>query len=147
METRHTPGPWVAALEGNVRPLIIQDLTGRPIPIASIIHQGGGDFDPSETTQVNAHLIAAAPELLAALRRATWALMLPVIILVGLRMGVFTPTEAAVVAAVYALLVGVFIYREIKPAFLYRALVRTGVTSGIVMLISCDPASSHSPIE
>ena len=70
METRHTPGPWVAALEGNLRPLIIQDLTGRPIPIASIIHQGGGDFDPSETTQVNAHLIAAAPELLAALRRA-----------------------------------------------------------------------------
>ena len=44
-----------------------------------------------------------AAEIWAALRRATWALMLPVIILVGLRMGVFTPTEAAVVAAVYAL--------------------------------------------
>jgi C4-dicarboxylate transporter DctM subunit len=58
-----------------------------------------------------------------------------VIIFGGILGGVFTPTEAAVVAAVYALLVGVFIYREIKPAFLYRALVRTGVTSGIVMLM------------
>ncbi len=66
---------------------------------------------------------------------ALWALLTPVIIFGGILGGVFTPTEAAVVAAVYALLVGVFIYREIKPAFLYRALVRTGVTSGIVMLM------------
>lgn len=66
---------------------------------------------------------------------ALWALLTPVIIFGGILGGVFTPTEAAVVAAVYALVVGVFIYREIKPAFLYRALVRTGVTSGIVMLM------------
>ncbi len=52
-------------------------------------------------------------EVMAALRRATWALMLPIIILVGLRMGVFTPTEAAVVAAVYALFVAGVVYREL----------------------------------
>ncbi len=45
-----------------------------------------------------------------------WALMLPVIILVGLRMGVFTPTEAAVVAAVYALFVATVVYRELSFA-------------------------------
>jgi TRAP-type C4-dicarboxylate transport system permease large subunit len=44
---------------------------------------------------------------------ATWALVLPVIIVVGLKMGVFTPTEAAVVAAVYALFVSTVIYREL----------------------------------
>jgi TRAP-type transport system large permease protein len=64
-----------------------------------------------------------------------WALMLPAIILVGLRFGVFTPTEAAVVAVVYAIIVGMAVYREISFAYLLRAFVRTGVTSGIVMLL------------
>src|SRR4051794_10153489 len=53
-------------------------------------------------------------DVLLAAREATWALFLPVIILVGLRFGVFTPTEAAVVAAVYAFIVATFIYKELK---------------------------------
>ena len=47
----------------------------------------------------------------------------------------FTPTEAAVVAVIYAIIVGMFIYCEISFRFLLRSLVRTGVTSGIVMLL------------
>jgi tripartite ATP-independent transporter DctM subunit len=74
-------------------------------------------------------------ERIAALRAAALALLLPVIIFGGILGGLFTPTEAAVVAAVYAALVGAFAYREITPAFFYGALVRTGVTSGIVMLM------------
>ena len=70
-----------------------------------------------------------------ALASASWALLMPLIIFGGILGGVFTPTEAAVVAAVYALFAGMFIYREITPAFLYRALVRTGVVSGVVMLM------------
>lgn len=70
-----------------------------------------------------------------ALLAAFWALLTPVIIFGGILGGVFTPTEAAVVAAVYALVVGVAIYREITWSFLARALVRTGVTSGVVMLM------------
>jgi C4-dicarboxylate transporter DctM subunit len=66
---------------------------------------------------------------------ASWALAMPVIIFGGILGGVFTPTEAAVVAAVYAVIAGAFIYREITWAFLYRALVRTGVVSGVVMLM------------
>jgi C4-dicarboxylate transporter DctM subunit len=72
---------------------------------------------------------------LRALGSAFWALLMPVIIFGGILGGVFTPTEAAVVAAVYALLAGAFIYREITPAFLYRTLVRTGITTGVVMLM------------
>ena len=52
--------------------------------------------------------------------------MLPVIILVGLRMGVFTPTEAGVVAAVYALFVSTVIYRGLKLSQLYRHLQGRG---------------------
>ncbi len=74
-------------------------------------------------------------EVLLAFREATWALLMPVIILVGLRMGVFTPTEAAVVAAVYALLISVFIYREIKPAQLYAIFVTSAKTSAVVMFL------------
>jgi C4-dicarboxylate transporter DctM subunit len=72
---------------------------------------------------------------LRALGSASWALLMPAIIFGGILGGVFTPTEAAVVAAVYALIAGAFIYREITWAFLYRTLVRTGVTTGVVMLM------------
>jgi tripartite ATP-independent transporter DctM subunit len=74
-------------------------------------------------------------EVLSTLRGALWALMLPVIILVGLRMGVFTPTEAAVVAAVYALFVSMAIYRELSWKDLYAVFVNAAKTSAIVMFL------------
>ena len=52
-----------------------------------------------------------------------WALLLPVIVLVGLRGGIFTATEAGVVAVVYAIFAGVFIYKELKPKNLFLALI------------------------
>lgn len=77
----------------------------------------------------------SAAEIWAAARDASWALMLPVIILVGLRMGVFTPTEAAVVAAVYAFFVATFVYRELNVRQLYRIFVGAAKTSAIVMFL------------
>lgn len=74
-------------------------------------------------------------ERLAATGRAVWALIMPVIILGGIRFGVFTPTEAAVVAAVYALFVGMFIYRELKPADLYGVLLRAAKTTSVVLFL------------
>ena len=74
-------------------------------------------------------------EILAALRRATWALMLPVIILVGLRMGVFTPTEAAVVAAVYALFVAGVVYRELSWKQLFSVFQAAAKTTSVVMFL------------
>ena len=70
-----------------------------------------------------------------ALVSASGALMMPVIIFGGIRGGAFTPTEAAVIASVYALMVGGLVYREITWSFLYRTLYRTGLVSGIVMLM------------
>lgn len=66
---------------------------------------------------------------------AGWALMMPVIILVGLRFGVFTPTEAGVVAAAYALFVGLFVYRELTPKLLYDALLGAGRLTAVIMLL------------
>ena len=66
---------------------------------------------------------------------AFWALISPVIILGGIVFGVFTPTEAGVVAAVYALLVGLFIYGEIRVKDIPGMLVRGAITATIVMSI------------
>ncbi|MCB4769752.1 TRAP transporter large permease subunit [Ancylobacter sp. Lp-2] len=64
-----------------------------------------------------------------------WALVMPVIIIGGMRAGFFTPTEAAVVAAVYAALVGLFVYREISLADLPRLLVSAAKTTAVVMFL------------
>jgi len=74
-------------------------------------------------------------EVKQALKESSWAMMLPVIILVGLRMGVFTPTEAAVVAAVYALFVATVIYRELSIKDLYPIFVTSARTSAVVMFL------------
>jgi tripartite ATP-independent transporter DctM subunit len=81
---------------------------------------------------------ASVAEKLSSLREGVWALLLPVIIIGGIRFGVFTPTEAAVVAAVYALLVSTFIYRELTWAKLYTVLTNAGRTTAMVMfLVGC----------
>lgn len=66
---------------------------------------------------------------------AGWALMMPAIILGGLRFGLFTPTEAGVVAAAYALFVGLFVYRELTPRLLYDALLGAGRLTAVIMLL------------
>lgn len=66
---------------------------------------------------------------------AFWGLMMPVIILGGIYGGFFTPTEAAAVAAVYGILVGVFIYRKIKFKELYELLVSSAIGSAVIMFI------------
>jgi tripartite ATP-independent transporter DctM subunit len=74
-------------------------------------------------------------EMLQAVKQGFWALMLPVIIIGGLRGGIFTPTEAAVVAAVYALFVGLCVYREIKIKDLYEVLIRSARMTSVVMFL------------
>ncbi|WP_309091688.1 TRAP transporter large permease subunit [Domibacillus sp.] len=78
---------------------------------------------------------ASAKEMLAALRHGIWALFLPVIIIAGLKFGVFTPTEAAVVAAVYALFVGLVVYRELKVKDLFNVFVQAGKMTSVVMFL------------
>ena len=64
-----------------------------------------------------------------------WALMLPVIIVVGLRFGIFTPTEAAVVVAVYSLFVATCVYRELKLNQLYEVFVSAALSTSVVMFL------------
>ncbi|MCC2675167.1 MAG: dctQ [Ramlibacter sp.] len=84
--------------------------------------------------------VQAAPrmpmgERLRVTGQGTFALLLPVVILGGMKFGVFTPTEAAVVAAVYSFVVGMFIYRELKVKDLYRLVLSAGKTTAVVMFL------------
>lgn len=72
---------------------------------------------------------------LRATGRAVWALLMPLIIIGGMKSGVFTPTEAAVVAAFYALIVALFIHREMQVAQLYGVLTRAAKTTAVVMFL------------
>jgi len=76
-------------------------------------------------------------ERLKASGRAAWALGMPVIILGGIKAGIVTPTEAAVVAAMYALFVGMFIYRELKITDLGHVFLRAAKTTSVVMFLVC----------
>ena len=67
--------------------------------------------------------------------KAFWALLMPLIIIGGMKSGIFTPTEAAVVAAFYALVVALLIHREMKLAELGPVLVRAAKTTSIVMFL------------
>lgn len=74
-------------------------------------------------------------ERLLETRRAFWALLLPLIIIGGLRFGFFTPTEAAIIAAVYSLFVGLFVYREIKFGQLYGLFLAAAKTTAVVLFL------------
>ena len=74
-------------------------------------------------------------EVKAALGGGKWALLAPVIVLGGIYAGVFTPTEAAVAAAVYAFVVGAFVYRELKLRDIYPILVSSAKTTAVVVFL------------
>ena len=79
--------------------------------------------------------------LLVGLKDASFALVMPVIIIVGIRGGVFTPTEGGAVSVAYSLIIGFFVYRRLTPARVFRSAVGSGVTAAIIMLIvsACAP--------
>ncbi|HMN79058.1 MAG TPA: TRAP transporter large permease [Burkholderiaceae bacterium] len=73
--------------------------------------------------------------VLATGRRAFWALVMPVLIITGIRTGVFNVTECSAVAVVYALIVGKFIYRELTWREIGAALVRCARTTAMIMIV------------
>jgi tripartite ATP-independent transporter DctM subunit len=77
----------------------------------------------------------AAADLWLKFREAFWALMTPVVLLVGMLSGAFTPTEAAAVATLYALILGLFVYRSFSFASLPRLILDTIETTGVVMAL------------
>ncbi len=91
----------------------------------------------ARTGSANAKLMKKATlgEIWHSFRTSIWALFLPVIIIGGFRFGIFTPTEAGVVAAFYALFVSVIIYREMKLKLLYKVILESCKTTATVMLL------------
>lgn len=84
---------------------------------------------------------AGAGERLKAFNDAKWALLIPVIILGGIYTGIFTPTEAAVITCDYAIIVSLFIYKEIRVKDLPKIFAKTALTTGTVMiLVACATA-------
>jgi tripartite ATP-independent transporter DctM subunit len=75
------------------------------------------------------------PPFWRSLREASWGLAAPVLILGGMRAGWFTPTEAAVVAVVYGLLVGIAIYRTIRIGDLFSLMRDAAETSAVIMMV------------
>ena len=100
---------------------------GIALIIASLILVKNMDIEQQERS--------SGKEKLEAFKDAFWGLMMPVIILGGIYGGFFTPTEAAGVAAVYGILVGMFIYRTLSLKDLYQLLIESAVGSAIVMFI------------
>jgi len=90
-----------------------------------VVRQENIEPPPKKSTQ----------EVVAALLDGIWALVLPFIIVFGLKFGIFTPTEAGVVAAVYSLFVAVFVYRELKPKDLVHVFVAAASTTAVVMFL------------
>jgi C4-dicarboxylate transporter DctM subunit len=77
----------------------------------------------------------SAREILIAFKESLWAILTPVIILGGIYTGIFTPTEAAVVAVFYSLFVAVVVYRSVTWRDLVQILVDASVTSSVIMFI------------
>src|SRR5918994_3040517 len=78
---------------------------------------------------------ASRQEIVRALIDSFWALLLPLIIILGLKFGIFTPTEAAVVAAVYSLFVATVVYRELKWDHVYDVFLTAAKTTSVVMFL------------
>lgn len=85
---------------------------------------------------------ATRREVFSSVRSGIWALMLPVIIVGGFRSGIFTPTEAGVVAAAYAIFIGTVVYRELSFKDLFKVFYNAAETTAIVMLLVAAAAVS-----
>ena len=96
----------------------------------------------SRNAQLTMNEKAPKEEVWRSFQEGIWALLLPVIIIGGFRSGMFTPTEAGAVAAVYALFVALFIYRELKFRDLFEVLYAAAEITAIVMLLVAASAVS-----
>jgi tripartite ATP-independent transporter DctM subunit len=66
-----------------------------------------------------------------------WALLFPIILIAGLRFGLFTPSESGAFACVYAIIVGVFVYKELTPKVFFQTLKNTAADIGVIMFLIC----------
>jgi len=89
----------------------------------------------NEEAIVNSEDRSTRPGITDTFRESIWALIVPIIILGGIYGGVFTPTEAAAVAVVYAMFIGLFVYRDISFADLPGVFAGSALTSGTILIL------------
>ncbi len=89
----------------------------------------------NEEAIVNTEDRSSRPGIATTFRESIWALIVPIIILGGIYGGVFTPTEAAAVAVVYAMFIGLFVYRDLSIADLPRVFAGSALTSGTILIL------------
>ncbi|WP_209121032.1 TRAP transporter large permease [Alkalihalobacillus sp. BA299] len=92
-------------------------------------------MDSEVAATLNLGKKSSSKEIASAFYKAIWGLLIPIIILGGIYGGIFTPTEAAAVAVFYALIVGLFIYRDLKLKHLKNIFIDASVQTAVVMLI------------
>jgi tripartite ATP-independent transporter DctM subunit len=78
---------------------------------------------------------ASLKDLGSSFLESFWALLFPVVLIVTIRFGIFTASEAGAFAVVYAFVIGAFVYRELKPANLWETLKQAAKDNGMIMLI------------
>ncbi|MFC3418062.1 TRAP transporter large permease [Salinicoccus hispanicus] len=105
-------------------------LVGVAIMLTAYFISKAKGYKPSEDNQS-----FSFKDVLKALYEAKWALLIPVIILGGIYGGIFTPTEAAVTAVVYALIVGIFIHKELDFKAIYDGFMETIIINATTMII------------
>ncbi|MEA5057847.1 MAG: TRAP transporter large permease [Anaerotignum propionicum] len=103
--------------------------------VVGIAYYMAAAWDSRNNKEIIAQPKMSGKDRLIAFKDAFWGLMTPVIILGGIYAGIFTPTEAAGIAVIYGLIVGIFIYREIKLKDLYHIFMESAVSSATVMFI------------
>ena len=96
--------------------------------VASMLLRGDKNIADSTAT-------FASKRVVNSFRESVWALLVPVIILGGIYSGIFTPTEAGAVAVVYATLIGMFVYKDIKFSDFPDILTSSAVTSGTILVL------------
>jgi TRAP-type transport system large permease protein len=89
----------------------------------------------SRTEQVEVPKRQTGTQILGALKDACLALGLPIIVVFGMKFSIFTPTEAAVGAAVYALVISIFVYRELRISELYQVFLNAAKTTSVIMFL------------
>ncbi|EWY38609.1 hypothetical protein N825_12420 [Skermanella stibiiresistens SB22] len=81
------------------------------------------------------HAAQSFRQVMTSMRKAVWALLMPLLIIGGIRSGVFNVTECSAVAIFYALFVGLFVYRELNLEKIYGCLVSAGRSTAVVMIV------------
>lgn len=80
---------------------------------------------------------ATGKEIMAQLKESIWALLFPLILIFGIRFGLFTPSEAGAFAVVYSIAVGALVYKQLDWAAFKRAIVNTVIDNGAIVFIVC----------